>query len=184
MNNSVYDDFFSGALSERERADVRSSVYAENSALISKRCLEKRRVTYNVIARDNTCVEHLLPKYQVSLASKYSALLESADLTLGNYKKAQELLYHWEGNHHGKMASVYAVFFIERNYASMNLEAINDLLLTASVKRLTEWSMVAMLRASFSAKQSLPAWYIFYDQVKFQLRDNPRVSRLLAGLDD
>lgn len=184
MNNSVYDDFLSGACLEREDSDRGLSGYAEYRSLVPVYYRGSSRVTSNVTVRDDMCVEHTLSRYQALPALRCSALLESVDLTLGNHKKAQELLYHWESKHHGKMASVYAVFFIERNYASMNLEAINDLLLTASVKRLTEWSMVAMLRASFSAKHSLPAWDVFYDQVKYQLRDDPRVSRLLAGLDD
>jgi hypothetical protein len=111
-------------------------------------------------------------------------LLGQVESSLSNIKDARDLLYHWERNSNGRVASVYAVFFIEKNYAAQNLEAINSLLLSVSVKQLTEWSMVALLRSSFSAKHLLPAWNLFYESVKTQLEENPRRKRLLAGLDD
>lgn len=106
------------------------------------------------------------------------------DTGLDGFKEAQELLYHWERHRHGRIASAYAVFFVEKNCAAMNLNAINLLLLTISAKQLTQWSMIALLRASFSAKHVLPAWNGFYEEVKKQLDGNPRAVRLLAGLDD
>ncbi|QXH68579.1 hypothetical protein [Pseudomonas asgharzadehiana] len=185
MNNSVYETFSLGWIEEQATPDLGGAVYIENRSLAEKHCLSEGGRSPNITnVREELCTKYSSATYHMSLTTKYSALLSSVDLTLGNHKKAQELLYHWEGNQHGRIASVFAVFFIERNYAAMNLEAINSLMLTTSVKRLTEWSMVAMLRASFSAKQSLPAWEVFYKQVKLQLKDNPRISRLLAGLDD
>jgi len=103
---------------------------------------------------------------------------------LDGFKEAQELIYHWERHDHGRIASAYAVFFVEKNCASMNLSAVNLLLLTISAKQLTQWSMIALLRASFSAKHVLPAWKKFHEEVKKQLEGNPRAARLLAGLDD
>jgi hypothetical protein len=79
---------------------------------------------------------------------------------------------------------VYAVFYVEHNFSEMNLAAINSLLLSASPHRLTEWSMVALLRASFSAKHLLPGWSSFFEAVQEELKDNERAERLLLGLQD
>lgn len=93
-----------------------------------------------------------------------------------------EMLYQWEHNDQGRMASAYAVYFVECNFSKNNLSAVNNLLLNASTDRLTEWSMVAILRASFSARASLPAWARFMESVRDRLKDNERLERLLVGL--
>ncbi|WP_339480347.1 hypothetical protein [Pseudomonas sivasensis] len=96
--------------------------------------------------------------------------------------KTIEMLYLWEHNDQGRMASAYAVYFVECNFSKNNLSAVNSLLLNASPERLTEWSMVAILRASFSAKAHLPAWSKFMVSVRERLKDNERLERLLVGL--
>lgn len=110
--------------------------------------------------------------------------LDEIDCTMSNHLNARDLLYHWEKEKNGRIASAYAVFFVEENFSSQNLEAINALLLTAAPSRLTEWSMVALLRSSFSAKHLLPGWLPFFLAVANELKDNARVSKLLAGLAD
>lgn len=109
---------------------------------------------------------------------------EDSNTSLANVDTACRQLYFWEASKQGRLASVFAVIFVEKNFAAMNLEAINSLLLQISVKNLTEWSMVAILRASYSAKEKLPAWNIFYKSVKRALDGNERAPRLLAGLED
>jgi|MedtruStandDraft_1076414.scaffolds.fasta_scaffold05428_6 hypothetical protein len=94
-----------------------------------------------------------------------------------------ELLYKWEREKKGRLASAYAVYFVESNFSKRNLSAVNALLLSASVERLTEWSMVAILRSSYSSRSVLPAWSIFLDAVKHRLKDNERAERLLMGLN-
>lgn len=103
--------------------------------------------------------------------------------TLADYTSARDLIYHWEKHGKGRLASVYAVYYVECNFSTMNLEAINSLLLAASPHRLTTWSMVALLRASYSAKHLLPGWEVFFDAVKEELKYNERAPSLLAGLD-
>lgn len=101
---------------------------------------------------------------------------------MSDVHKTIEMLYQWEHNHQGRMASAYAVYFVECNFSKNNLSAVNNLLLNASTERLTEWSMVAILRASFSAKAHLPAWSRFMMSVRDRLKDNERLERLLVGL--
>lgn len=96
---------------------------------------------------------------------------------------AIEILYRWEQHKKGRMASAYAVYFVERNFSERNMGAVNTLLLNASVERLTEWSMIALLRASYSARDVLPAWPLFLRSVRHCLRDNDKADRLLMGLD-
>lgn len=103
--------------------------------------------------------------------------------TLADYSAVRDLIYHWEKHGKGRLASVYAVYFVESNFSKMNLESINSLLSSASPRRLTTWSMVALLRASYSAKHLLPAWVVFFEAVKEELKDNERAPMLLAGLD-
>ena len=94
-----------------------------------------------------------------------------------------EMLYKWEREKKGRLASAYAVYFVESNFSKRNLSAINALMLNASVDRLTEWSMVAILRSSYSSRAVLPAWSLFLDAVKHRLKDNDRAERLLMGLN-
>jgi hypothetical protein len=103
--------------------------------------------------------------------------------SLADFSSARDLLYHWEKHAKGRFASVFVVYFVEKNFSRMNLEVINSLLLTAAPHRLTEWSMVALLRASYSAKHLLPGWLVFFEGVKKELKDNARAPKLLAGLD-
>lgn len=106
------------------------------------------------------------------------------DGSLSDFQNARDLLYHWEHNNKGRVASVYAVFYVEHNFSEMNLAAINSLLLSTSPHRLTEWSMIALLRASFSAKHMLPGWAGFFEAVKKELKNNDRAERLLFGLQE
>ncbi|MBI6794657.1 hypothetical protein [Pseudomonas syringae] len=119
-----------------------------------------------------------------SSVTHYEHLPATHDGSLSDYESARNLLYHWEHHKRGRVASVYVVFFIEHNFSEMNLQAVNSLLLSVSPDRLTEWSMIALLRASYSAKHLLPGWSHFMDAVKEELRGNERAERLLFGLQD
>lgn len=122
-----------------------------------------------------------------SFRSKWAGLVStSADqnetLGLSDVYKSIEILYEWERERKGRLASAYAVYFVESNFSKRNLSAVNELLLKASVERLTEWSMVAILRSSYSARDVLPGWQLFLSAVKNQLKHNDRLERLLVGL--
>jgi hypothetical protein len=135
----------------------------------------------------NVSVElsHYRPKsaVRVSSNSTFHSLRESIEDSISDHVTARDMLYHWEKQDNGRLASAYAVYFVEKNFSLMNLEVINSLLLSAAPGRLTPWSMVALLRASYSAKHLLPAWPVFYGSVKNELKDNERAPKLLAGLD-
>ncbi|WP_447742312.1 hypothetical protein [Pseudomonas laurentiana] len=124
--------------------------------------------------------------FELSVKSSVTELDTNAQagVALQDLDSTCKMLYHWESHKQGRIASVYAVFFIEKNYAARNLEVINSLMLEVSTRHLTEWSMVAILRSSYSARHMLPAWKTFYRAVKEALAGNERAPRLLAGLDD
>jgi hypothetical protein len=117
--------------------------------------------------------------------SGYSLTTTDHDDVIGmaDVNKTIELLYKWEHDKKGRVASAYVVYFVEQNFSRQNLSAINNLLLHISAERLTEWSMVAILRSSFSAKAYLPAWSMFMSSVRDRLKDNERLERLLVGLN-
>ncbi|NNA50657.1 hypothetical protein [Pseudomonas lactis] len=186
MNNSV---FFEVCVDHVERT------FADECAVDFVDSYGASDMSHMLWSNHNSSHQTKLAVRQVSLSEMdgtiYSVfenpIYDSAphfDTGLDGFKEAQELLYHWERHRHGRIASAYAVFFVEKNCEAMNLNAINLLLLTISAKQLTQWSMIALLRASFSAKHVLPAWNGFYEEVKKQLDGNPRAVRLLAGLDD
>lgn len=122
---------------------------------------------------------HAIAKW--SLAARTTDTRGDA-IGMSDVSKTIEMLYQWEHNDQGRMASAYAVYFVECNFSNRNLSAVNSLLLNASTDRLTEWSMVAILRASFSARTHLPAWSGFMGAVRERLKDNERLERLLVGL--
>jgi len=98
-------------------------------------------------------------------------------------ERAKTLVYAWERGGHGKLASLYVVFFVEQSFRSRNLAQVNQLLADASVEYLTEWSMIALLRSSFSAKAALPAWSRFLANVRQALLQRGQdPNRLLRGL--
>lgn len=113
-----------------------------------------------------------------------SKTVEDADDAIGlqDVTQAIEVLYKWEHDKKGRMASAYAVHFVESNFSKLNLSAVNSLLLNISPEKLTEWSMVALLRSSFSARSALPAWAPFHDSVRQCLKESDRLEKLLVGL--
>ncbi len=121
------------------------------------------------------------------LLSSWNSLTLTVDASrdavgLADVSNTMERLYHWEQDQKGRLASAYAVYFVESNFSSHNLAAINTLLLNISIARLTEWSMVAILRSSYSARESLPGWKPFLESVADALKNNNKVDRLLMGL--
>lgn len=101
---------------------------------------------------------------------------------MSDVRRAIEMVYQWEHSQQGRMASAYVVYFVESNFSQNNLSAVNNMLLNAAPEKLTEWSLIALLRASFSARDQLPAWYGFMGAVRNRLKDNERLERLLIGL--
>lgn len=127
--------------------------------------------------------EYHSSNFKAKWVSLVSTNLEKDDsLGLSDVHKSIEILYEWEKERKGRLASAYAVYFVESNFSNRNLAAVNELLLKTSVKRLTEWSMVAILRSSYSARDVLPGWQLFLAAVRNELKHNDRLERLLVGL--
>lgn len=166
---------------------------SENFSTISVKFCTKQQVLFpglgeadylsnvSVLPKTTTCPTK--PSVRVSSNSTVHSMRESIEDTILDHVSARDMLYHWEKQDRGRLASVYAVYFVEKNFSMMNLEVINSLLLGAVPSRLTPWSMVALLRASYSARHLLPGWGVFYRAVKCELKDNERAPKLLMGLD-
>lgn len=92
-------------------------------------------------------------------------------------------IYRLERLNRGVESSVYTVFSMDRLMRNNDLSEINRVFESADVSQLTEWSMVALLRSTFSIRRHLPAWRLFYHKVNDKLTHDERpVKRLLFGL--
>lgn len=108
---------------------------------------------------------------------------QDSEVGMSDVRGAMDMVYQWEYLKQGRMASAYVVYFVESNFSKHNLSAVNDMLRSAAPERLTEWSLVALLRSSYVARHQLPAWYSFMGAVRERLKDNERLERLLIGLN-
>lgn len=173
-----------GFFQEPERPHSQNSVsyrtiQISSARTVTERVFQNKLLSCNKNYWRDICIDHSIKDSLTNEASM-------ADIhdSLANFETAANFLYHFESIHQGRLASVYAVFFVEKNYSARNLDAINSLLLDISPKRLTEWSMVALLRSSYSARHLLPAWGTFLRSVQKAMEGNDRAPRLLAGLED
>jgi len=122
--------------------------------------------------------------------STYSFLTQASE---SPSKKTSELkaeieslksaIYSYEHNGQGKFASFYAVFFVESSFRHRDYKKINELLSDIDINNVTEWSLVALLRSSFSARDYLPAWPKLLSAAKKKLDDEGKdTRRYLRGL--
>lgn len=83
----------------------------------------------------------------------------------------------------GRMASFYIVYVVEDNFRKRRYGEINQLLKEIEIAHLTEWSLIALLRSSFSARLNLPAWNALRDSARKKLEMEGKSARkLLRGL--
>lgn len=98
-------------------------------------------------------------------------------------KRATDVITSWEQVGKGRLASFYVVYFIEQSFRLRAYEQVNRLLGEIDVAPLTEWSMIALLRASFSARTFLPAWPRLLGAVREKLQaEGKDTQKLLRGL--
>ena len=84
----------------------------------------------------------------------------------------------------GVYSSVYTVFLVEILFDRYDLNEIDNILYKLEVERLTEWSIVALLRSTFAAKHMLPSWHRFYDLAYKKLdSEGVVVRKVLYGLN-
>lgn len=99
-------------------------------------------------------------------------------------KTAAKMISIWELSGQGKLASFYVVYYVEQSFKLREYKQVNSLLAEVDVKNLTEWSMIALLRSSFSARSFLPAWQDLLSSVRAKLQnDGKNTDRLLRGLN-
>lgn len=98
-------------------------------------------------------------------------------------KKTAEMVVSLEKNNLGKLASFYVVYFVEKSFRQCEYERVNQLLYEIDVNEITEWSMIALLRSSFSARSFLPAWTHLREEVRDKLEaEGKNHKKLLRGL--
>lgn len=182
-STSTFDSEYSGE---------RCSTYAESMA----RHLFEATRTYTVQCEaypTSSPADHLMMPFNswkdlahsITELSYDAMTFHSIDMIMGmsDVRRTIEMVYQWERDNKGRMASAYIVYFVEANFSKHNLAAVNNFMLSASIDKLTEWSLVAILRSSFSARHQLPAWSGFLDAVRNRLKDSERVEKLLVGLN-
>lgn len=114
----------------------------------------------------------------------YGMARRSYARALDDVSVTRDLVYGLEHQKNGRFASMFLVLFVERSFAQRDLAKVNELLSTIVLDHVTEFSMVALLRSSFSARAVLPAWTKLLDGVRLRLTEqNKNVERLLAGLN-
>ncbi|WP_156437284.1 MULTISPECIES: hypothetical protein [unclassified Burkholderia] len=98
--------------------------------------------------------------------------------------RAKGVVASYEKAGRPQLASFYLVYFIEQSFRHRSYAMINRLLKEAEVKELTEYSIIAMLRSSFSARQHLPAWRGLLNSARRELDNRGHnAAKLLRGLD-
>ncbi|WP_157642800.1 hypothetical protein [Burkholderia ubonensis] len=99
-------------------------------------------------------------------------------------KRASEFLLSCEQSGNGQLASFFAVYFVEQSFRLRAYENVNTLLDEIDISPLTEWSMIALLRSSFSARKYLPAWSRLLAAVHDKLQaEGKDTKKLLRGLN-
>ena len=92
---------------------------------------------------------------------------------------------NWELFEHGMKSSVYSVVLLDYWFDEKRYDRIDELIENLHIQVLTEWSIVALLRTTYSAKHLLSSWEDFY--LKAQQRLNhitpKHAKKLLMGLD-
>lgn len=107
----------------------------------------------------------------------------SDGVSLEDVEEASHKLATLEHSGNGRVASFFAVYFIERSHKYRAYEAINKLLEDADVDELSPWSLVALLRSSFPLRKYLPAWPPLLEQVRGKLENSGEdAAKILRGL--
>lgn len=108
------------------------------------------------------------------------------------YRRTNEIhkinleLVRYELNNEGRKASVYTVITLDHWFDQCEYDRVDHLLLfmISDVHLLTKWSIVALLRSTYSAKSLLDNWQNFYE-ISYQVLEekNYDAKKLLKGLN-
>lgn len=114
---------------------------------------------------------------------RLSELRPIEGISLLDAVEAADKIAVWEKSGQERLASFFAVYFVERSHKHLAFEVINKLLLRSDVDKLSAWSLVALLRSSFPARKFLPAWEPLLDAVRRKLDDSgENAAKILRGL--
>ncbi len=92
---------------------------------------------------------------------------------------------NWELFEDGMKSSVYSVVLLDYWFDENRYDRIDELMENLHIQVLTEWSIVALLRTTYSAKHLLSSWEPFYLKAQQHLNHiTPKhAKKLLMGLD-
>lgn len=76
----------------------------------------------------------------------------------------------------------FIVWYVEDLKDSKRFKELNDFIGMVNPE-VTTYASVAILRSSYTHGQSLTNWKPFLDGVREAHKDNPRIDRILVGLD-
>lgn len=75
--------------------------------------------------------------------------------------------------------------FIESNFASLSLDKINSLIEMISLERLSEWSIVGIVRSTYRARHVLGLWKNLYQNARRELHSKGHdANKLLIGIQE
>ncbi len=103
-----------------------------------------------------------------------------------DFHTANLKLVRYELNNEGRKASVYTVIVIDHWFDQCEYENIDSFLyiMLLDINSLTKWSIVSLLRSTYSAKDLLNHWQIFYEKSYEVLEQkNYDAKKLLRGLN-
>ncbi|MBN6527660.1 hypothetical protein JZM32_06625 [Acinetobacter pittii] len=103
-----------------------------------------------------------------------------------DFYSANVKLVRYELNNEGRKASVYAVIIIDHWFDQCEYDNINSFLsiMLVDINCLTKWSIVSLLRSTYSAKNLLSNWQDFYEKSYEVLEQkNYNAKKLLKGLN-
>lgn len=93
------------------------------------------------------------------------------------------IIYSLESARKHRAASQAIFYYIETNFSNSNLTAINLMLKTIELERLSKWSISGLVRFTARAKKHLPAWSSAYHKAKVVLTDQgENAESLLVGI--
>lgn len=95
-------------------------------------------------------------------------------------------IIRYELTNEGRKASVYTIINIDNWFDNCDYEMVNSLIevMLLDINSLTKWSIVSLLRSTYSAKELLPHWQEFYEKSYIHLEEsNYDPRKLLRGLN-
>jgi len=113
-------------------------------------------------------------------SKKYSYYYNCDTLSL---KDNENFIFYIEKYQRKIFTSIYIVFWINSLFQKNQYYEVNFILSEINLNFLDEWSIVALLRSTYSVSDTLPAWNRFLEKSMEHLKSkNKNAEKILLGL--